>query len=67
MSDIVTTAKPGFDFSPAHIGSLIRKSDLGLAIGENSGQGATIANVAEQRRHTAIERGCVWSQPLGGT
>jgi len=33
MSDIGTTAKPGFDFSLGHIGSLIRKSDLGLAIG----------------------------------
>src|ERR1700722_3369664 len=33
MSDISTTAKPGFDFSLGNIGSLIRKSDLGLAIG----------------------------------
>jgi flagellar biosynthesis protein FlhA len=33
MSDIGTTAKPGFDFSLGNIGSLIRKSDLGLAIG----------------------------------
>jgi flagellar biosynthesis protein FlhA len=33
MSDIGTTASPGFDFSPGKIGGLIRKSDLGLAIG----------------------------------
>jgi len=33
MSDIGTTASRGFDFSPAKIGDLIRKSDLGLAIG----------------------------------
>jgi flagellar biosynthesis protein FlhA len=33
MSDATTTANPGFDFSPAKIGALIRKSDLGLAIG----------------------------------
>ena len=33
MSDIGTTASTGFDFSPAKIGGLIRKSDLGLAIG----------------------------------
>src|SRR5689334_18973282 len=32
MSDIGTTAK-GFDLTPAKIGDLIRKSDLGLAIG----------------------------------
>src|SRR5471030_1248511 len=33
MSDIGTTASTGFDLSPARIGALIRKSDLGLAIG----------------------------------
>ncbi len=33
MSDVATTAKPGFDFSPAKIFDLIKKSDLGLAIG----------------------------------
>src|SRR5471030_2336727 len=33
MSDIGTTASTGFDLSPAKIGALIRKSDLGLAIG----------------------------------
>src|SRR3984957_14243889 len=33
MSNIATTAKPGFDFSPAKIFDLIKKSDLGLAIG----------------------------------
>src|ERR1700754_962355 len=33
MSDIGTTTSTGFDFSPAKIGDLIRKSDLGLAIG----------------------------------
>jgi flagellar biosynthesis protein FlhA len=33
MSDIGTTATAGFDFSPAKIAELIRKSDLGLAIG----------------------------------
>src|SRR5471030_2665859 len=33
MSDTGTTASTGFDLSPARIGALIRKSDLGLAIG----------------------------------
>ncbi|HKQ44289.1 MAG TPA: flagellar biosynthesis protein FlhA [Rhizomicrobium sp.] len=33
MSDIGTTASPGFDFSPAKISGYIKKSDLGLAIG----------------------------------
>ena len=33
MSDATTTTTTGFDFSPAKIGNLIRKSDLGLAIG----------------------------------
>src|ERR1700754_146950 len=33
MSDIGTTTSTGFDFSPAKIGDLIRRSDLGLAIG----------------------------------
>src|SRR5258708_437349 len=33
MSDIGTTTSAGFDLSPARIGDLIRKSDLGLAIG----------------------------------
>jgi flagellar biosynthesis protein FlhA len=33
MSDVGTTAKPGLDFTPAKFFDLIRKSDLGLAIG----------------------------------
>jgi flagellar biosynthesis protein FlhA len=33
MSDVATTAKPGFDFSPGKIFDFIKKSDLGLAIG----------------------------------
>src|ERR1700722_11756622 len=33
MSDIATTASPGFDFLPANVMGHIRKSDLGLAIG----------------------------------
>jgi flagellar biosynthesis protein FlhA len=33
MSDIGTTAKPGFDFSPAKILDFLKKGELGLAIG----------------------------------
>jgi len=33
MSDATTTASSGFDFSPGKIVGMIRKSDLGLAIG----------------------------------
>ena len=33
MSDIGTTASTGLDFSPAKIADLIKRSDLGLAIG----------------------------------
>src|SRR5471032_56986 len=33
MSDTGTTASTGFDLSPARIGAIVKKSDLGLAIG----------------------------------